>query len=155
MKKVISFVLCLALCCSVALAEVDLSGMSFDELVALKDKINLAIWNSQEWQEVTVPQGVWLVGEDIPEGHWTISCNTKYARITTGTVLDDTKQSIDTWNSDFCVYESVTNPNYKYFDPGSDKTQIDLDLKSGVYVVIDQGDVVFSPYAGKPSLGFK
>ena len=43
MKKIISFVLCLVLCCSVALAEVDLSGMSFDELVALKDKINLVM----------------------------------------------------------------------------------------------------------------
>lgn len=155
MKKVISFVLCLALCCSVALAEVNLSGMSFDELVALKDKINLAIWNSQEWQEVTVPQGVWLVGEDIPEGHWTISCKLKYARIKTGTVLDDTKQDIDSWNSDFYVYETVTNPEYKYFDAGSDKTQIDLELKAGVYVIIDRGDVVFSPYTGKPSLGFK
>lgn len=155
MKKIISFVLCLILCCTSAFAEIDLAGMSFDELVKLKDQINLAIWNSQEWQEVTVPQGVWLVGEDIPEGHWTISCKSKYARITTGTVLDDTKQDIDTWNSDFCVYESITNPNYKYYDPGSDKTQIDLDLKSGVYVVIDQGDVVFSPYAGRPSLGFK
>lgn len=155
MKKVISFVLCLALCCSVALAEVNLSGMSFDELVALKDKINLAIWNSQEWQEVTVPQGVWLVGEDIPEGHWTISCKTKYSRIQLGTALDAAKQDIDAWNSSFYVSEQVVNPQYKYYEPGTDKTEVNFDLKAGTYVVIDQGDVVFTPYTGKPSLGFK
>ncbi len=37
--------------------DIDLSHMSFEDLVTLKDQINLAIWNSKEWQEVTVPQG--------------------------------------------------------------------------------------------------
>ena len=30
----------------------------------LKSKINLAIWNSREWQEVSVPRGVYQVGVD-------------------------------------------------------------------------------------------
>ena len=30
-------------------AEIDLSGMGYEELVALKDRINLAIWKSEEW----------------------------------------------------------------------------------------------------------
>ena len=73
MKKLVSFFLAALLICSAAAADpVDLSGMSYDELVALRDQINLAIWNSQEWQEVTVPEGIWIVGEDIPAGHWSI-----------------------------------------------------------------------------------
>ena len=35
----------------------DLSGLSYDELVQLRDQINLAIWNSEEWEEVSVPSG--------------------------------------------------------------------------------------------------
>ena len=69
MKKVITILITLALILSLsvsALADFDLSGLSFEELVALKDQINLAIWNSEKWQEVEVPHGVWLVGEDIP-----------------------------------------------------------------------------------------
>ena len=64
---ILAFVLVLTLA-PAAFADVDLSGMSFDELVALKDQINLALWNSADWQEVTVPQGVWQVGADIPAG---------------------------------------------------------------------------------------
>ena len=56
MKKFLfSFIVLVLLITSAAADPVDLSGMSFDELVALRDQLNLAIWNSQEWQEVTVP----------------------------------------------------------------------------------------------------
>ena len=51
---------------------IDLDTITYDEAVALKDQLNLAIWNSAEWQEVTVPQGIYEVGVDIPAGHWTI-----------------------------------------------------------------------------------
>ena len=68
MKRIICWTITLmilfAVPCSCA-EDIDLSGMSIDELVELKDRINLAIWNSQEWEEVTVPQGEWIVGEDI------------------------------------------------------------------------------------------
>lgn len=64
MKKALSlFLAIMLLIVSIpAMADVDLTGMTYAELVALKDQINLAIWNSSEWQEVTVPQGVWKVG---------------------------------------------------------------------------------------------
>ena len=76
MKRFLSLLLCLLVVVSPAWSIADLpdiSSLSYDELVELKDSINLAIWNSQEWQEVTVPMGVWTVGEDIPVGHWSIS----------------------------------------------------------------------------------
>ena len=55
MKKIISCVILLALLFSVSpvgSADIDLSGMSYEELVALKDRINLAMWESDEWEEV-------------------------------------------------------------------------------------------------------
>lgn len=133
----------------------DLSNLSYTELVALKDQINLAIWKSKEWQEVTVPQGVWLVGEDIPAGHWTIKTKANNANIVLCTALDDTGKNVDVWKSDFYHSEYISSPDYKYFDRNSDKAEIDLDLKAGTYVIIDMGSVIFTPYAGKPSLGFK
>ena len=74
MKRFFCLLFVLVLLPVVSFADLpDLSGLSYDELVQLRDKINLAIWNSEEWQEVTVPIGVWVVGEDIPVGHWSIS----------------------------------------------------------------------------------
>lgn len=134
---------------------IDLSGLSYDELVALKDQINLAIWNSDEWQEVTVPQGVWKVGEDIPVGHWTIKTDASFAYITICTAIDETGKSVDLWKSDFYHSASISSPDYRYFDATSDKSEIDFDLKAGTYIIIEGGSVIFSPYTGKPSFGFK
>lgn len=156
MKKLLCLAFSLMLLCACALAETDLSGMTYAELVALRDKINLAMWNSQEWQEVTVPQGVWLVGEDIPEGHWTIKCAGGYScSIETGTLLNDTGREIDYMKSKNYFYDIIHYPESYIFNPASDKTEIDLKLKAGTYIVIDNASAIFTPYAGKPSLGFK
>ena len=156
MKRILSLLIGLLLLTGTATAAtVDLSGMSYDELVALKDQINLAMWNSQEWQEVTVPQGVWLVGADIPAGHWTIKAKAKWTYINIGTALDATKKDIDIWESDLYYTGVVVNPEYKQYEAGSDKPEIDIELQNGTYVIIDSGDAVFTPYTGKPGLGFK
>lgn len=156
MKRIVALLLVLVFFIPVAFAEcISLDGMSFAELVALKDRINLAIWQSDEWQEVTVPQGVWKVGVDIPAGHWTIKTDASYASITLCSVLDETGKNADIWNSDFYELESITSPNSWMYDATSDRTEVDYELKSGTYVIIDGGNVIFTPYAGKPSLGFK
>ena len=133
------------------ITDIGLKGKNYDELVALKDQINMAIWNSAEWQEVEVPQGVWEVGADIPAGKWTIlpgaSGNT-YIKI--GTEIKD--GSTDVSSSSSAV---IRNDNYKYYKPESDLTSWTYDFKNGEYVKIDYGPAVFTPYAGKPSLGFK
>lgn len=145
-------VLALPVC---ALADVDLSAMTFDELVALSDQINLAIWNSQEWQEVTVPQGLWKVGEDIPEGHWTIkAADGVYAYVSYGNTLEDNNKEVSYMSKDY-YSERVTSESYRNFEKGEDIIQIDIDVKAGSYVEIESGDVVFSPYTGNPKLGFK
>ena len=115
-------------------AAIDLSGMSYDELVALKDQINLAMWESEDWQEVTVPQGVYEVGVDIPAGHWTIKASEtdSYASayIKCGKTLDETKKDLE-WD-DYYVSESLVNEKSKGYNETTDKTETDLELEKGM-----------------------
>lgn len=155
MKKVLCIILMIVLAIPIACAEsVDLSGLSFDELVALRDRINLAIWQADEWQEVTVPQGVWKVGEDIPVGHWSIrAADGVYTSVDYGDVLLE-NNSIS-WSSSIYIAEFLTSPTNQFYIENDDKITTDIDMKDGFYVVISSGSAVFSPYAGKPDLGFK
>ncbi len=155
MKKLLCCVMVCLLMGSVACAEIDLSGMTYEELVALKDQINLAIWNSEEWQEVTVPQGVWKIGEDIPEGHWTITCaGDGRATIEYGDELNESGKSLS-WFGDIYYSERIYSKESIMYDENSSKVSIDLEVKEGNYIIIDSGNVIFTPYTGKPSLGFK
>ena len=162
MRKLIVALLVVAMMVSTAMAEgIDLSGLSYDELVALKDRINLAIWESEEWQEVTVPQGRWIVGEDIPAGTWTIKCSTinpesisaRLTQVEWGEKLDEDG---DISFSGRHGYENIFSPESEYYEAG-DITEITVELQDGDIVDIDTnyGPAVFMPFAGKPSLGFK
>ena len=154
MRKVITICITLALVLSLApaaFADVDLSGMTFDELVALRDQIDLAIWNSQEWQEVEVPQGVWRVGEDIPAGKWTIravSGGNAYVKV--GNELKDGGTDV---KSKYTL--DIYAPDHRYYTEGKNMTEGTAELEAGQYVSINYANAVFTPYAGKPSLGFK
>ena len=90
MKRFLCVLFVLVLLPVVSLADLpDLSGLSFDELLQIRDQINLAIWNSQQWQEVSVPPGVWEIGVDIPSGHWSVrpaeGCGPDYIIYASGT----------------------------------------------------------------------
>lgn len=158
MKRIIAGVLALLLLApAFALAEVDLSGMTFDELVALRERIDRAMWECEEWQAVTVPQGVYQVGADIPAGHWSIAAaEGQSASVAWGTKLNQTGTDVDVdWDDNgFYEYESIVNPSYAYYQ-ASDRTEVDFDLKEGQYFAVQYGQVVFTPYKGKPTLGFK
>lgn len=134
----------------------DLSQLSYQELLELKDHINLAIWESEEWQEVTVPQGVWKVGEDIPAGHWSVICAAGWRKteVSWGEELSENGQTIS-WSGRNSVYNYVYNPEHKYFEKADGVTTYDFEVRDGDYIVIDDGECVFMPYNGKPSLGFK
>lgn len=58
---------------TVAMGEIDLSGMSYDELVELRGRIDKAIVDNGEYKEVNLPQGTYTFGEDIPAGKWTFT----------------------------------------------------------------------------------
>ena len=153
MKKLLVFFLAALLICSAAAADpVDLSGMSYDELVALRDQLNLAIWNSQEWQEVTVPAGVWEIGVDIPAGHWTIRpLPGGYVNVTYFDRLDEFGKGVAPgWLGWGGTLTARGENDITYGEP----TEVDLEMQEGMYFKCGQS-VIFTPYAGKPDLGFK
>ena len=140
---------------SVAMAEeIDLAGMSYDDLVELKDRINKAMWECEEWQEVTVPQGLWLVGEDIPAGHWTIEAYPdSVTSITIGDQIKDNGQEVELRGTYY--FDTLVSPLYWNYKEGKSRASFDYELRNGEYVEISNGYAVFKPYTGKPSLGFK
>ena len=162
MKKIICFALLLCLLVPVACAEsIDLDSLSFQELAALRDRIQLVMMQRDEWQEVTVPQGVYKVGEDIPAGKWVVKCSPEYqdsflmlkADFEWGEELYKDGQSI-AWSGRYdCV--SIYNPNNRHYNGGM--TEYIFTVRKGDYIIVKTGynSVVFAPYTGKPNLGFK
>ena len=155
MRKLITIILAVALILpAAAMADLpDISGLSYDELVQLKNQINIAMWNSQEWQEVTVPPGVWEIGKDIPAGHWSIrlieGAGPWYVIYAAG--ISEDGHDID-YDKQF-IMECLCDPANEYFD-GSYKAETDFDMKDGWFVRLNC-TAVFTPYTGKPDLGFK
>ena len=74
MKKILSafVVFILILSISASVFAIDLSGMSYNELMDLRTQVNNALMNSGNLKEVKVPQGVYEIGKDIPAGKWYI-----------------------------------------------------------------------------------
>ena len=51
----------------------DLSGLTYEQLIALQHYITAEITGRPEWKELTIPAGEWVVGVDIPAGEYSIS----------------------------------------------------------------------------------
>lgn len=155
MKKLVSVLLLLCLMISPAFAEIDLSGLSFDELVALRSQCLTEMTKRDEWQEVTVPVGVWKIGEDIPAGHWNITCyrtdKYAYAVVYYTDELDATKKKAS--NRGKFHYADMVKVDGS--PAMTNNTVLDIDMIEGAYLVIERCPVVLSPYTGKPDLGFK
>lgn len=147
---VLAFVLVLALA-PAAFAEWDLSGLTFDDLVALMDQVQRAIWDSADWQEVTVPQGIYKVGEDIPTGKWTIKAPAGgYTVVKVGSQLDENGTDVDYHGES----KPICGEDYKGYAPSSACACWTVELREDQYVSVNSGDCVFTPYAGN-ALGFK
>lgn len=155
MKKLLALIMIIVLAVPAAAAAdlPDISGLSYDELVQLKDQINLAIWESQEWQQVEVPEGTYLIGTDIPAGHWTIIpyykdtlCNVVYF----DRVDKYGKNPASGWDG----WSMMIAESNKYSDFDKYAHQCDGIFEEGMYLKVT-GRVYFTPYAGKPDLGFK
>lgn len=151
MRKVIILIVCVLFLGSAYASDIDLSNMSYDELVALKDRINLAMWNSQEWQEVSVPVGIWEIGKDIPVNHWLISP----VEGDWGQVFYCEKVDFDIKKPDHDGKSHTIVIADKLSSFGNQTVnEIDYDMKAG-WFFINEVPVVFTPYTGKPELGFK
>lgn len=134
MKKIAAFLLALVLCLGSfpAFADVDLSAYTQEELLALRDSINQELLKRGIEKEVEVPPGIYVVGEDIPAGTYTITTHAT------------------SW---FCSL-NVSNKSgkkvfYGSFNNGEKIGK--LVLEDGFTVEIEYEAAVFSPYQG---LGF-
>lgn len=158
MRKIFAALCAIALLAVLAvpvIAEgIDLSALSWDELLALREQLNLELFSREEWQSVEVPQGVWVVGEDIPAGKWTVTCETgSFGQIAWGTTLNESGTNIDFFKPPMDS-ESVYNPEGSLYEEGK-LTTYTFEAVEGYYVVISSSSLTFSTYTGKPSLGFK
>lgn len=148
MKKLVILVVSLILVSSAALATTaafDFSGLSLAQLVEVQQQLNLAMWATDEWQEVEVPAGVYEIGKDIPAGHWTISPKPSgYAIIRWGTELDSSKTALGGYNSRLA--QEVLDVD--------DVANVSWELTDGTYLIVESGSVIFTPFSGH-KLGFK
>ncbi len=132
MKKRAFPAFCLALClaCSSAMADIDLSAMTIDELKALNQSVVSEIMTRKDFNQVKVPAGIYKVGEDIPAGTYTLLCDEDYTVIT--------------------VKDSKGNYTEKMYAIEQNEQIGKLELLNGESIEI-LSSVVFMPYVG---LGF-
>ena len=82
MKKLVCALLALCLLPVIAFADFDLSAMSVDELAALNKAVVMELMSREDFKEVPVPPGEYTIGEDIPEGTYSVKvANDDYAMI--------------------------------------------------------------------------
>lgn len=164
MKKTLVLIIALVILSSACLAVTlpDLSGYSFSELAALRDRCLSEMMNRDEWQEVTVPQGCWEVGVQIPAGTWLIRC----ADLDRDSLL--MAECEIRWgkgrpdNSGYWDYKTekghveIFNPNSKKYKEGQ-TTEFVITLEEGdfIYIHPQYNKAVFMPYVGSSSFGFK
>lgn len=131
-------------------SQIDIGSMTFDELVELKQQIELAIFESDGWQEVTVPAGIYEVGVDIPAGRWTIApVDGQTASVAMGTSLAQGGAELD----EYLAIEQITSPNDSYAKYNTIE-KVSWTLEEGTYFYISDANVIFTPYTGA-NLGFK
>lgn len=133
MKKFLVMLLVVCLLIPIAAADdgIDLSALSFDQLLDLQQKVTAEIISRPEWKEVTVPSGTWTVGRDIPAGEYSISATKTggYLRIR------DERGSL-------LISNGIRNEEDRIGK---------VALKEGYTVEIERGSLIFAPAI---SLGF-
>ena len=114
-----------------ACADYDFASMSVDELLAMRSAINTELLSRGFEKEVTVPNGNYTIGVDIPAGTYTIRPAISYDVVNVYDANGD-------YLANFCL-------------------DYDADVYIGKYTFEDQqvvnivGAVIFAPYTG---LGF-
>ena len=138
MKKLFALLLALALCASAAFADgIDLSGMTFEELLDLQARVNDALWAADGWKHVKVPSGYYEIGVDIPAGRYTVTCA----------------------NGMIFVYKSFTDAansdglNYSDFYMFSGKDEINVAFVEGTAIKIELSTAYFSPFVANFDFG--
>ena len=73
MKKILTVILLVVLTCSVAYAEMNLSSMTTEELIALQTSITKELMDRGAMKSASIPAGEYVIGKDIPAGDYSIS----------------------------------------------------------------------------------
>lgn len=107
----------------------DVSSLSYDDLLSLRQTVINELMARPEWKEVEVPAGVWIIGQDIPAGYYSI---TPKGYVT------------------FKFYENTETTYWDYYSLGSGEGLGKFELKDGMKIDIS-GPVIFAPPKG---LGF-
>lgn len=152
MKKLLCVLLALLILFPVAAAadENRFAFCSLDELYQIRKELNSEIMSRYSWEEVTVPAGFYVVGEDIPAGHWTISFSPgTYAQIEYFKETDETGKQVRNALVNY-YYQMLCDPENE-MSSVSKIQEIDLELKEGYYFVVHYYPVIFKPYTGRPS----
>lgn len=137
----------------------DLSELSFDELAELSKRCQAEMMTRDEWQEVTVPQGNYRVGVDIPAGKWVVRC------ADTGRNDYLLARTVITWGAEKPQDGRVPYPrkgdveiyNPKNKNYSGEVKEYVVELAKGDWVAIhpQYNAAVFTPYTGSTGLGFK
>ena len=71
--------------------------------------------------------------------------------------VGDLQRSIDFYTKvlGMKLLRTSENPEYKYYEYDGSITEYSFSVQDGDYIIIDDAPAVFTPYQGKPSLGFK
>ena len=114
-----------------------------DDLVAAKKLAEDELRSRQEWEEVPVPEGPYVVGETIPAGVW---CVWPVERMLLGFIVND--------NGGKYGYATIS-PSRKSYSPDKygDRIIVKLVDGYGLDVSSDHG-AIFTPYAGHPTITF-
>lgn len=150
MKRFICVLLVLCVVPFFSLSEsIDLSVLSFDELRVLQTRISQELTTRPEWKGVTVPEGFYEVGVDIPAGKWEIKCGEKssfgYVSVQYGNNVTDSGAML-------LMPMEWTGLIYKD-GQGMNRESLTLNLSEGYFLEIKMGQAVFS-IPEKIDLGF-
>lgn len=128
---------------------IDLAGLSFDELLALRDQIMNELVTRAEWDNVLIPAGTYEIGVDIPEGKWTISAEPNgYFIVKIGNGINETYTD---FSGDLIDYKLLTGKNSVFYDSSS-TTSVTWNFSKGHFFISD-GPTIWTK-AVRPAFNF-
>lgn len=133
---------------------VNLSKMSFDDLIDLRGQIELELMNRKNWQEVLVQEGIYEVGVDIPAGHYTIlAADGTMTHVKYGNKRKEDESDIHIRSTNYRD-EYLYSPHMSSYNLYRDKIQTDIKMEKGSYFAVRGSACVLIPYTGKPYFEF-
>lgn len=128
MKKFLCLLAALLLIGSIALAEaIDLSSMTDDELLALKDQVSQAVSDRGLVKEFQLTAGIYIGGVDIKPGRYILTATEVNDSVTIG--LGKDTESLD---SD----KGILFMDTEYFHEGDEPKSYSLSIAEGNVLVI-------------------